>query len=58
MKYRNLIVSIMMMTGLFAQSIVGTVIDSDSKPLEGANIVVVGTELGGVSDKDLSLIHI
>ena len=42
----------MMMTGLFAQSIVGTVIDSDSKPLEGANIVVVGTELGGVSDKD------
>ena len=52
MKYRNLIVSIMMMTGLFAQSIVGTVIDSDSKPLEGANIVVVGTELGGVSDKD------
>ena len=52
MKYRNLIVSIMMMSGLFAQSIVGTVIDSDSKPLEGANIVVVGTELGGVSDKD------
>ena len=52
MKYRNLIVSIMMMTGLFAQSIVGTVIDSDSKPLEGANIVVVGTELGGVSAKD------
>ena len=50
MKYRNLIVSIMMMTGLFAQSIVGTVIDSDSKPLEGANIVVVGTDLGGVSD--------
>ena len=33
------------MTGLFAQSIVGTILDVDSKPLEGANVVVVGTDL-------------
>ena len=52
----------MMMTGLFAQSIVGTVNDANSEPLVGANIVVEGTELGSVSDKHgayvLSLIHI
>ena len=52
MKYRNLIASVLMMTGLFAQSLVGVITDVDSQPLEGANIVVVGTELGGVSDKD------
>ena len=51
-KYRNLIASMLMMTGLFAQSIVGTIVDVDSQPLEGANIVVEGTDLGGVSDKD------
>ena len=50
--YRNLIASMLMMTGLFAQSIVGTIVDVDSQPLEGANIVVEGTDLGGVSDKD------
>ena len=38
------------MTGLFAQSLVGVITDVDSQPLEGANIVVVGTDLGGVSD--------
>ena len=49
-KYRNLITSVLMMTGLFAQSLVGVVTDVNSEPLEGANIVVVGTDLGGVSD--------
>ena len=49
MNYRNLIVSFMMITGLFAQSIVGVVNDGKT-PLEGANIVVAGTELGAVSD--------
>ena len=49
-KYRDLIASVLMMTGLFAQSLVGVVTDVDSQPLEGANIVVVGTDLGGVSD--------
>ena len=48
--YRNLIASVFMMAGLYAQSIVGVVTDVDSQPLEGANIVVVGTDLGGVSD--------
>ena len=52
MKYRNLIVSAIMMTGLFAQSVVGTVVDSDSKPLEGANVVVEGTDLGGMTSAD------
>ena len=50
MKYRNLITSMVLMTGLFAQSIVGTIVDVDSNPLGGANIVVKGTDLGGVSD--------
>ena len=50
MKYRNLITSVLMMTGLFAQSLVGVVTDVNSEPLEGANIVVVGTDFGGVSD--------
>ena len=39
----------MMITGLFAQSIVG-VVNEDKTPLQGANIVVAGTELGAVSD--------
>ena len=50
MNYRNLIVSFMMTTGLFAQSIVGIV--HGLKPLEGANIVVEGTELGSVSNDE------
>ncbi len=47
---RKLIASVLMMTGLFAQSLVGVVTDVNSQPLEGANVVVVGTDLGGVSD--------
>ncbi len=39
-----------MTTGLFAQSVVGVVTDVDSKPLVGANVIVEGTELGGVTD--------
>ena len=49
MSYRNLITSVVMRTGLFAQSIVGVVTDGN-EPLVGANIVVEGTELGSVSD--------
>ena len=45
MSYRNLITSVVMITGLFAQSIVGVVTDGN-EPLVGANIVVEGTELG------------
>ena len=51
MNIRNLIVSLMMITGLFAQSIVGTVNDANNNPLVGANVVVEGTELGSVSDE-------
>jgi hypothetical protein len=50
MKIRNLITSIMITTGLFAQAVVGVVTDVDSKPLVGANVIVEGTELGGVTD--------
>ena len=52
MNKRNLIVSLVMMTGLFAQSIVGTTNDVNQNPLIGANIVIDGTDLGTVSDKD------
>ena len=45
---RNLVTLLMMMTGLFAQSISGVV--GGEKPLQGANVVVVGTELGSVSN--------
>jgi len=48
MNIRNLVTLFMMMTGLFAQSISG-IVDSE-KPLQGANVVVVGTELGSVSN--------
>jgi iron complex outermembrane receptor protein len=51
MNKSNLLVSLMMMTGLFAQSIVGTVNDANNNPLVGANVVVEGTELGSVSDE-------
>ena len=57
MKYRNLIASVLMMTGLFAQSIHGVITDVDNKPLEGANVVVVGTDLGAVSN-ELGIAHI
>jgi iron complex outermembrane receptor protein len=39
----------MMMTGLFAQSIVG-VVNSGEEPLIGANVAVEGTDKGGVTD--------
>ena len=52
MKIRNLLTSFILMTGLFAQSMVGVVTDVNSEPLEGANIVVSGTDLGTVSNND------
>ncbi len=51
MNKRNLIISLMMMTGLFAQSIVGFV-GNGNEPLAGANVVVVGTDKGGVTDEN------
>ena len=50
MNYRNLITSVLLTSGLFAQSIVGVVTDVNSNPLVGANVVVEGTEKGGVTD--------
>jgi len=52
MNIRNLIVSVLLMSGLFAQAIHGVILDTDSKPLEGANVVVVGTTYGAVSDEN------
>ena len=52
MTIRNLIVSVLLMSGLFAQAIHGVIHDTDSKPLEGANVVVVGTTYGAVSDEN------
>jgi len=49
MKKRNLIIALLMTTGLFAQSIVG-VVGNGKEPLAGANVVVVGTDKGGVTD--------
>ena len=50
MNIRNLITSVLLTSGLFAQAIVGVVTDVNSKPLVGANVVVEGTEKGGVTD--------
>jgi len=52
MNIRNLIVLFMVTTGLFAQSVTGTVYDTNSKPLEGANVVLVGTDLGATASFD------
>ena len=52
MNYRNLAVSLLFLSGLFAQSVVGVVLDSDSEPLVGANVVVEETDLGGVTDSE------
>ena len=52
MKYRNLMVSLMMITTLFSQNVVGTVWGTNSMPLEGANVVLVGTDLGATTNPD------
>ena len=52
MNIRNLIVSVLLMSGLFAQAIHGVILDTNSRPLEGANVVVVGTTYGAVSDEN------
>ena len=53
MNIRNLITSVLLTTsGLFAQAIVGVVTDVNSNPLAGANVVVEGTEKGGVTDEN------
>ena len=51
MNIRNLIASVFMITGLFAQSVVGVVTDVDSNPLGGANVVVEGSDLGAVASE-------
>ena len=51
MNIRNLIASVFMITGLFAQSVVGVVTDVNSNPLSGANVVVDGTEMGTVASE-------
>ena len=50
MNIRNLIVLFMVTTGLFAQSVMGTVFDANSRPLEGANVVLEGTDLGDTAN--------
>ena len=52
MNYRNLISVLMMsFTIVFGQAVTGYVGTEDG-PLVGANVVVEGTELGGVSDDE------
>ena len=50
MNKRNLLISLLMTTGLFAQTIVG-VVNGGTEPLVGANVAVVGTDKGGVTDE-------
>ena len=52
MRYRNLILSTIMMVGVvFGQVVTGFVGEGD-KPLVGANVVVEGTTKGGVTDSE------
>ena len=52
MRYRNLILSSMMMVGfVFGQVVTGFVGEGD-KPLVGVNVVVEGTTKGGVTDSE------
>ena len=51
MNYRNLISILAMSVGLvYGQAVTGFVGDGE-KPLVGANVIVEGTELGGVTDE-------
>ena len=52
MNYRNLISSLFVFIApaLLWEAAVGVVSDSEGKPLAGANVVVEGTEKGGVTD--------
>ena len=53
MNKRNLISSLLVFLApiyLFGQSVVGVVTDNEGKPLDGANVVVEGTDKGGVTD--------
>jgi len=45
-----LLTGLLITSSLFAQSISGTVTDSDGNPLAGANVEVVGTGQGSSSD--------
>ena len=50
MRYRNLISTLMIMSSIvFGQAVTGFVGDGE-KPLVGANVVVEGTQYGGVTD--------
>jgi iron complex outermembrane receptor protein len=52
MKYRNLIATLMMTVSFaFGQAITGFV-GTGEEPLVGANVIVEGTELGGVTDAE------
>jgi hypothetical protein len=52
MKYRNLITSLIMTVGIvFGQAVTGFV-GTGEEPLVGANVIVEGTELGGVTDAE------
>jgi hypothetical protein len=42
----------MLASAALAQTLTGTVSDSNGSPLSGANIVIEGTDLGGVSDSN------
>ena len=60
MNKRNLVSSLVMFFApivLLGQAVVGTVTAEGGKPLAGANIVVVGTELGTSTD-DMGSYHI
>ena len=56
MNYRNLISVLAMSVGLvFGQAVTGFV-GNGEEPLVGANIVVEGTELGGVTDAECKFV--
>ena len=57
MNYRNLISVLAMSVGLvFGQAVTGFV-GNGEEPLVGANIVIEGTELGGVTDAEGCLLY-
>ena len=52
MRYRNLILSAMMMVGVVFGQVVTGFVGEGEKPLVGANVVVEGTTKGGVTDSE------
>mgnify|MGYP001288796446 FL=1 len=52
MNYRNLMSLLVMMSGIVFGQVVTGFVGKGEEPLVGANVVIEGTDIGGVSDSE------